>query len=235
MKRSSSMKQRLTKTFLLTTLALLIAAVPALASDAEKSDPYEMRDDSWISLSGTVTTANPDSFVLDYGDGLVTVEMDDWDWYREGYNILSGDRVTVYGAIDDDLFESTTIEASSVYVESLNNFFYASAADEEDSMYTVTTPIILSETKVRGTVTSVSELTGEFTIDTGLRKITVETDDMLYDPLDDEGYQKIEVGDRVSVRGEVDRDLFEGRELVADSVITLSTNDSDDESMATDS
>jgi hypothetical protein len=21
------------------------------------------------------------SFVLDYGDGLITVEMDDWDWY----------------------------------------------------------------------------------------------------------------------------------------------------------
>ena len=44
---------------------------------------------------------------------------------------------------------------------------------------------------------------------------------MPYDPLDEDGYQQIEVGDRVSVTGRVDEDLFEGRELVADSVVTL--------------
>ena len=44
---------------------------------------------------------------------------------------------------------------------------------------------------------------------------------MLYNPLDDEGYQKIDVGDRVKVTGNIDNDLFEGKELMADSVIKL--------------
>jgi hypothetical protein len=57
--------------------------------------------------------------------------MDDWDWYAEGKNLIDGDKVTVYGRIDDDFFETTSIEASSVYVESLGSYFYASAADEE--------------------------------------------------------------------------------------------------------
>ncbi|MBD3335517.1 MAG: hypothetical protein GF355_08370 [Candidatus Eisenbacteria bacterium] len=44
---------------------------------------------------------------------------------------------------------------------------------------------------------------------------------MGYNPLDDEGYRKVEAGDRGMVIGEMDPGLFEGRELVADSVTTL--------------
>jgi hypothetical protein len=61
----------------------------------------------------------------------------------------------------------------------------------------------------------------EFTLNTGTRSIRVEVDEMPYNPLDDEGYQKIELGDRVSVSGVIDDDLFEGRELVASSVVDL--------------
>ncbi len=206
--------------FFATTTLLALMASPALAQD-----PYAMKDQAWISISGTVTATEPDAFFLDYGDGTVIVEMDDWDWYHEGQKLLSGDRVTVYGEIDDDLFETTTIEASSVYVENLNSYFYASSADEEDSFYTVTLPIIPAQMTVRGMVTSVDPNEGEFTIATEKRLLTVETDALSYDPLDEKGWQKIEIGDRVSVRGEMDRDLFEGRELVADSVITLTEND----------
>ncbi len=45
---------------------------------------------------------------------------------------------------------------------------------------------------------------------------------MSYNPLDDDGYQKIDVGDRVSVTGEIDKDLFESHKLDADSFVTLS-------------
>ena len=44
---------------------------------------------------------------------------------------------------------------------------------------------------------------------------------MAYNPLDDKGYTKIRKGDRVSVTGEMDFDLFEGCELMARSVIVL--------------
>lgn len=203
--------------------ALALALTGATAVWAE--DPMAAPDDSWISVSGTVESVTPDAFALDYGDGLMTVEMDDGDRDADGYKLVKGDNVTVNGRIDDDLFEARTLEASSVYVENIDTYFYASAVDEEDIndvIVTVQRPVVISATTVQGRVTEVSS--EEFVVDTGLSKVRVEVEDMAYNPLDDEGYQKIEVGDRVSVTGQIDDDLFEGRELVADSVITLSSS-----------
>lgn len=114
------------------------------------------------------------------------------------------------------------MEASSVYIESIGTYFYASAVDEEDQldMVTISTPIDPSAIIVQGVVTDVDD--EEFTVNTGLRRTIVEVEEMFYNPLDDIGYQQIDVGDRVSVSGDVDYDLFEGREIVADSIVTLS-------------
>ncbi|HSO21962.1 MAG TPA: hypothetical protein VLT81_03585, partial [Chondromyces sp.] len=139
----------------------------------------------------------------------------------DGYKLIEGDKVTVNGVIDDGLFETRTIEASSVYVEKLDTYFYASAADEEgDAFVTYWSPVVVSRTVVQGTVTEVND--EEFVLNTGARTVTVEVDEMPYNPLDDEGYQKVDVGDRVSVTGTMDYDLFEGRELVADSLVIIS-------------
>lgn len=64
----------------------------------------------------------------------------------------------------------------------------------------------------------------KFKISSGVMLLTVETDEMSYEPLDDEGYQQIEVGDRVSVSGEFDDEFFDGMVLEADTLITLSDN-----------
>lgn len=206
-------------TVLLSCLASLsLVATPALS----QTDPYEKADDTWIQLSGTVTTTMPDTFTLDYGDGLVTVEMDDWDWDADAYNLLPGDRVTVHGMVDDDLFETTTIEASSVYVESLGTHFYASPVDEEGREPMITSvPVMISDTTLRGTVTDVDAWQDEFTITAGAIDVTVDVEDMLYDPLDNEGYQQVQEGDRVSVSGEMEAEFFEGQELMADSIVIL--------------
>lgn len=208
-----------------TLMSLAIFALAALlASPAIAQDPYEKPDDSWISISGTVGTVFPQSFTLDYGDGIVTVEMDDWDHDADAYKLMQGDEVVVTGRIDDDLFESTKIEAGTVYVEDLNTYFYASAADEEGHWAAVTTPIVISETTVVGTVTSVDGR--EFQVDTMTTDLTVDTREMAYNPLDEEGFQQIEVGDRVRVSGDLETEFFLGRELMADSVITLSNGGS---------
>lgn len=205
---------------LLTTAVLSLGIVLS----AQAQDPYEKPDESWISLGGTITSADDDSFVLDYGEGTVIVEMDDWDWYGDAQGLLAGDRVTVYGEVDDDLYELTTIEAGSVYVEGLNTYFYASSDDEEFSEYfAFATPVAASYMNVIGTVTSVEGR--EFTIDTGTRTVRVDTIEMLYNPMDDEGFQKIEVGDLVRVSGEIDYDLMANRELEADTVITMIDDD----------
>lgn len=190
----------------------------------QQSKAYQRSDDSWVTLNGRVLSAGNDSFVLDYGDGTITVEMDDWDWYEEGNLLSAGDRVSVSGLIDDDFLEKRSIEASTVYVEDLNTYFYASAADEEDPYFVSTTYYIQplgdeSQLSLTGTVGQVSGR--EFTLDTGTGSIQVDTSYMRYNPLDKQGFQRVSRGDKVSVSGELDLDFFEEREILADSVISL--------------
>ncbi len=212
------------KKYLFAAAMLPALAAPALAAETDTQDsqnavqPYSKPDNSFISINGTVTSAGPDTFVLDYGEGVITVEMDDWDWYREGYKLLNGDNVTVYGRIDDDLFEVAKIEADSVYVKGLNSFFFANDADEEDvalvNVVATTTATIQGE---------VEEINGrEFTVDTGTGTLRVDTSSMPYNPLDKEGYQQVEKGDRVSVVGALTPGFFSEREIKADAVMTLS-------------
>lgn len=198
----------------------LLGSCFAYAQVGTAADKPQGPDQSWLNISGTVAAANADFFYLDYGEGVIRVEMDDWDWYKEGANLLEGDTVTVYGRIDDDIYETKTIEAHSVYVAGLNSFFYASSDDEEDwDTYVTYTVEAEPGYQVTGKVTSINGR--QFTIDTGNRKLTVNTSEMPYNPLDQYGYQKIEKGDRVSVTGEMDLDLLNKQEIQADSIVTL--------------
>lgn len=206
--------------------AAALAATMALNTSvmADEANPYLMADRSWIGLSGTVESVQPDSFVLDYGDGTILVEMDDGDRDADAYNLLKGDTVTVSGRIDDDFFETTKIEAAYVYVHNINTTFFASSVDEEsyeliDS--STVPPIPISVTVVRGTVTKVNQDEHEFLLDTGRRTLRIDVNALPVDPLDDQGYLRIEEGDRVKVIGQIDTDLFEGRELEADSIVKL--------------
>ncbi|MFC0444646.1 hypothetical protein ACFOD1_05055 [Pseudidiomarina halophila] len=204
-------------------LVALISSV-LLTAPAWAQNPYLQADDTWIQISGTVESVSADTFELDYGDGLVTVEMDDGDRDADAYKLLPGDNVTVSGLIDDDFYEMTSIEASSVYVENIGTYFYANSIDEEDQVFTFTVPIVVSQATVRGTVTSVDAGAEEFTLNTGARLLTVEVDEMAYNPVDDEGYQQVDVNDVVSVTGVIDTDLFEGQVFEADYVTTLIDN-----------
>jgi len=201
-------------------LAVAIASFAASGAFAGSKNPYARANNTWISISGTVKNVTPNTFTLDYGDGAILVEMDDGDRDADAYSLIEGDKVTVNGKIDDDLFETTKIEASSVYVEKLGTYFYASPVDEEDVFfYTVTTPVLVGGLTLRGTVTDVDD--HEFTVDTGPRMLRVEVGEMPYNPLDDEGYQQIREGDFVKVTGMLKDDFFEGREFVAETVVKL--------------
>ncbi len=204
-------------------LLLAVFCIGAVAVGAQT--PRTAPDESWISISGTAVATERGAFTLDYGEGKITVEMDDWDWYERDYELLEGDRVTVYGRVDDNVFASDTIEASSVYVEEMGTYFYESAADEEEGDYfdywlTDNDAVVrMGYGTLRGVVTRVNGR--EFTVDSGLREITVDTRELGYDPTDDVGYQQIDVGDYVSVTGDFDSTFWEGRQLIANSVVTL--------------
>ena len=196
---------------------LMLISAAAAAADRHLTMPNE----SWITMSGTVDGVQPNSFRLDYGDGTVTIEMDDGDRDADAYKLLSGDEVTVTGRIDRDLFERTTIEASTVYVRNIGTTFRASSVDEEglaEIAESVTSPMPQSSISIIGEVTEVDRHRF-FTLDTGLRAMRVDVSQLSYDPLDDEGYQKIEVGDIVKVVGKIDDDLFAARKLTADVII----------------
>lgn len=203
----------------LTASFMVAGTLGATAVGLDAQNPYAQPDETWISLDGTVRQVMADRFELDYGPGWITVEMDDGDRDADAYQLLEGDRVTVTGMVDDDLFQRATIEAASVYVENVGTYFTSSAVDEEDTFVTMYSPLEVSRVVLQGTVTEVDD--EEFKLMAGTREIIVEVEDMSYNPLDDEGYQKIEVGDYVSVSGHVDYDFLEGSEVVASSVVTL--------------
>lgn len=232
-------------------LALLISSslLPAvgLGQDNESSvDLSEYKNNSYISLEGTVESVSPNSFVLSYsedGDDVL-VEMDDGDRDADAYRLLPGDRVTVYGVMDRDLFESRKIEASTVYVDKLNTFFSASAVDEEDYLPILTIVTTASGSDmdgdsdasanasagaagatpdpilwVQGEVSNVQD--GSFDLAMGERDINVTVAGLSDNPLDDEGYRKIQNGDVVSVLGNIDSGFFNDGELVAESVVKV--------------
>lgn len=216
-----------TKRTLTSTLTSIIAAGCISASVVAQDDPATESDSSWISLKGTVTSADADSFMMDYGDGLITVEMDDWDNFGDAYPLADGDKVTVYGRVDKGLYETTTIEAGSVYVDGLNTFFYASAADEEGDysdygVWVVDVDATVGDVTYIGTVEWVKPDMNTFAIDTGSLELTVDTSGLLYNPLDDQGFQQIDAGDRVSVDAVIDADFFGDQDLLAESITTLS-------------
>ena len=190
---------------------------------ATKPSPYTKPNNSWITISGKVTDANVKAFVLDYGRGSVVVEMDGWKWYVEGHNILKGDSVTVTGKVDRDKGELTSIEAQSVFVKGISTYFYASPVDEEG--YEPTFLAVTSDAEQMEMQGTVSKVNGrEFTLEYGKGKMIVDTDEMENNPMDDEGSQKIRVGDVVRVYGKLDKDLLEADEIKAKTIITIVRN-----------
>ena len=112
------------KLILFITLIFFILSVlgcegPDYQDVTQTTNPYLKKDETWISISGRAVDTGIDSFTLDYGEGVIVVEMDGWGWYTDDFQKIEDHKVRVYGRIDDDLYETTTIEASSVYDENL--------------------------------------------------------------------------------------------------------------------
>ncbi len=205
------------------TITTALVASMGSASLAQDSDSATKSAGEWLSLTGKVASVSGDKFTLDYGENDIAVEMDDFDVYDENF-LIEGDKVTVTGLVDTDFVENKTLEASSVYVDSLNEYFYASSADEEDGYYSYVANDFWDGgdwVSVTGKVSAVD--TGQFTLDAGAREYDVDISQLSYNPLDDKGVEQIEVGERVVVSGEFDDiDLFSDDEVEAEAVTTLS-------------
>lgn len=203
-------------TILALTTGLLLAA-PAAAQDMDRP----ATDDTWLTLSGAVVEVEPTWFALDYGMNTVVVRLDEWDRTTEALRLRVGDEAAVTGKVHDDLFETASIEAASVFVEKLNTFFSSEAVDRDNALTALTTPVEPSAIAVHGTVTRIEGDDIIVAVDSGVREIRVTTHELGYDPFDDEGYQKVGIGDRVIASGTVDHSFFNEGHLVAGKLVSL--------------
>lgn len=225
------------KTLIATTAMTMLTLGAAQAADSTTKAPLsevnpmssQYKNNSPIIVTGTIVKIKDDAFELRYApDASIIVEMDDWDSYDETSAFKEGEKVAVFGNIDQDLFESRKIEANSVYVYSRNMYYFANDADEEDyraTRYFTSGKVNLKDIPDKAWVNldgMVKEIDGrEFTLSLGTQTIIIDTNKMSYNPLDDEGYQKIVVGDVVHVSGDMDKGFFEGKEIKADQIVTL--------------
>lgn len=147
------------------------AVPPPRASDGKVA---RVGDGNWITIGGLVASVLPGQFTLDHRTGTVTVEMDDWDpAYREALVLRPGDQVVVRGAIDDNLYLKKRIEAESVFVNNLNTYFYANAADEENRPAPGYRPDADAYVDVVGTVAAVEG--SDLLLRIGNRQVRVDT------------------------------------------------------------
>ncbi len=226
MKRPEILKKTLLRSSLLGVGALGLVALSS--APAMSANPYKLKytDNDYITVTGDVKAVHDEAFTLDFDEGMITVEMDDWDWYDEANLLKAGEKVTVYGRIDNGWFESKTIEAGSIYAHDRATYYYANDADEEADYtyysYYVTYPAVVPDGTWMSASGEVTDISGrELTLDTGAYKISVDTIGMAYNPLDDKGYQQIDEGDRIYVSGKVDVGIFDENELAASTITVL--------------
>ncbi len=196
-------------------LAAMSLAFASYAQDRVSDAPPA----SEISLSGKVAAIDQDSFMLDYGAGRVRVDLEDGlDWFPAGAAGLTlGEPVTVNGVIDDDMFDTREIEATSIYRPSLQTYLYADTSNARFFPPTETRPNDLSWANLSGTVRGVTGR--DFILDTGVREFRVTTD-AAQTP---NTVSRLRPGTRVSVSGLVNGDdIFDRQEIDATNVVVLS-------------
>jgi uncharacterized protein YdeI (BOF family) len=93
------------------THIMTLAVFALFSASAVAENPYAKENNSWISINGEVDSVSTDQFELDYGEGNITVVMEDDD--RKGYQLKKGDEVRVSGLMDDNFYNESVIEAGS--------------------------------------------------------------------------------------------------------------------------
>lgn len=187
-----------------------------------QSESYLGSDGTWIRVSGRATEAGPDNFMLDYEGGKAFVEIANPDWHFDNTEILDGDHVTVFGKVDNETYEATSIKAQSVYVEDLETYLFGDPPSGEGDNLDMkpNTPASVGDVSITGTIKSIEDKT--LMLEFGNQLMEVDISRLDYNPLDERGFQQLKQGDVVTVVGDMKKSSLEERKLSADSVITMS-------------
>lgn len=195
-----------------------IATMLATTLQAQSTDNGEQAlknadDGSWIGVSGTVESTSAGSFVLDYGDGSIKVNVD--PNAADPHEFKANEAVTVYGMLDEGFFKGSTINARTVYLDSQKS--YACSSDGADRRVASFVPAIHTGTVIYGRVTKVSG--DDFMVDEAGSMITVDASALKGKKEAD--VPAIHVGDHVTVVGDINEGFFSGRKLEATSLSVI--------------
>ena len=161
-------------------------------------------------------------FVLDHGDGNITVELQPGERLKKDHKFIKDEKVRVFGMVDADFFSQTTILARAVYVESLSTYVYQT--DGTDAFLHVSTPVIESGTVVQGVVKKVKD--DKVVLDEGDRSITVDTSFLGKDEHSKtRDGAAISEGDIIVAVGVMDKDFWSGRTFRATDLMSMSDLD----------
>jgi len=204
--------------------SILAAGFMSSASAAETDSKFlkGMEDDTYLTFTGSVAETREDEIDLMVGKDTVTVEVD--DEIRDGgaYSLAEGDSITVTGYVNDEFFDGKEVEANAIYVDKIGTTFIVNE-DFADGYGMVSGRDFDDHVEINGKVISIDE-DDEFRINTGSGEFTVEVDGLDDNPLDDDGYMQLRVGDQINVSGVIDDDWMEGREIEANKVHSVKSS-----------
>ena len=183
----------------------------------EKVTPWQKEDGEWITIAGSVSEAGLDQFTLNYGEGEIVVEMDDFDRQMEALHFKPNDQVIVTGKIDHDKGQRRTIEAGSVFVENIQQSFFASAEDEEDQSLARLRQNTAGKkgTLFIGTLSQVMPKQSVVTLNTGYQKFQINTARLLGKKPGKKEEVQLRNGQRVAIFAQPERGAAQNRKLVA--------------------
>lgn len=214
----------------LSTLTALASASCLALTSAHAQNPYSTGEGDYITLSGTVNDVGDDHFTIDYGANVIEVEFEDAGLFEEPAEALyPGDKVTVDGEVEDEFFEGRIISANTVYVRGDSTVY--GGDDKMSSIFFVdpypTQEMTGTYVSLDGEVESIRNR--EFQLDVAGTTVSVDTAEMDQNPLDDEGRQQVMRGDRVTVVGTLDDNLFDEPELSAMMIYGSDSGSSNDQ------
>ena len=90
----SAMAHAETVTKTTTTKVQSKTVTPVVSTDtALNANVTTAPDESPVVLTGTIQSVSDDEFVLSYGTGAITVEMENWDWDDSKMKNLGNERI----------------------------------------------------------------------------------------------------------------------------------------------
>ncbi|MBT0588104.1 NirD/YgiW/YdeI family stress tolerance protein [Alteromonas oceanisediminis] len=216
---------------MLTALTAVSATGVVQANEHKKSDEMKSEhhqhlsmidDDAWVTITGKVTKAEADGFMLDYGHGDIRIDLEDGNYTEATAEMIDGDSVTVTGQLDDDVFATRSIEASSVYVPRLMTTYISSSLDDESSdlyKFASRVPTNTSQLTVTGTVIAAED--EHIQLDVGENHLVVDLSELPIDVTSESSSFEVTEGDYVEVQVRFDPEIFGTYDIDATAITKI--------------